>query len=236
MLRRVTADAPPGRADTPGTGGRIPVSRRKGASIRIHRRSPVPYSVPDDRRAATSAPIDENLAMRWSPRSFDPDAVLSEEQIASLLEAARWASSAANTQPRRFLVARRGSAAFATVVAHLLGGNPAWAPSASLLVVAIAVVEDEEGKPLRWAEYDTGQAMANLAVQAHALGLHVHPMGGIDVEGLRRDFGLPARFVPITAIAVGTVAHPELLPERYRDRESAERTRLPLSELVLVDE
>lgn len=196
----------------------------------------MPYDVPDHRRASTSAPIEEILAMRWSPRSFDPDAMLSDEQVASLLEAARWAASASNTQPRRFVVARRGSTAFATVVAHLLGGNPGWAPTASLLVVAIAVTEDEEGRPLRWAEYDTGQAMANLATQAHALGLHVHPMGGIDVPGLQRAFDLPARFLPITVVAVGLVAHPELLPERYRERESAERTRLPLSELVLIDE
>ena len=198
--------------------------------------TPTPYAVPGDRRATTSAPIEEILAMRWSPRSFDQDARLTDEQVASMLEAARWSASAANSQARRFLVARRGSTAFATVVAHLLGGNPDWAPTASVLVVAIAVTEDEEGRTLRWAEYDTGQAVASLAAQAHALGLHVHQMGGIDAEGLQRAFDLPSRLVPITVTAVGTVAHPELLPERLRERESAERTRLPLTDLVLVDE
>ncbi len=178
--------------------------------------------------------------MRWSPRSFDADAVLTDQQVASLLEAARWAASASNVQARRFVVARRGSAAFDAVVANLMGFNRSWAPSASLLVVAIAVVAPEEegaaAQAYRWAEYDLGQSMANLATEAHALGLHVHPMGGIEVDGLRRAFDLPERFRPVTVVAVGTVAHPELLPERYRERESAERSRLPLAELVLVDE
>lgn len=202
----------------------------------------MPITALHDRRATTSAPIEEIIAMRWSPRSFDREATVSDLQVASLLEAARWASSASNVQARRFLVARRGSAAFETIVGDLMGFNAAWAPSASLLVVAIAVTEPAEessatqATAYRWAEYDLGQAMASLAIQAHALGLHVHPMGGIDVEGLQRDFALPQAYVPVTAVAVGTVAHPDLLPERYRERETAERTRLPLSELVLVDE
>jgi nitroreductase len=76
--------------------------------------------------------------------------------------------------------------------------------------------------------------MANLASQAHALGLHAHPMGGVEVEDLRREFDLTERFVPITVTAVGTAASPDLLPEKYRLRETAERTRLPLDELVLA--
>ncbi len=189
-----------------------------------------------DRRASTAAPIEEILAMRWSPRAFDPEAVLTDEQLTSLLEAARWASSASNSQPARFIAARRGTALFDRIEQHLMGFNRAWAPRASALVLAAATTEDDQGKPLRWAEYDTGQAMANLAVQAHALGLHVHPMGGIEVEGLRQEFDLPQRLVPITVTAVGTVGSPDALPERYRERESAQRTRLPLADLLLVQE
>ena len=68
-------------------------------------------AVTTNRRAVTEAPIEEILSMRWSPRSFDPDAVVTDEQVTSLLEAARWAPSANNSQPWRFAVARRGSAA-----------------------------------------------------------------------------------------------------------------------------
>jgi nitroreductase len=194
-------------------------------------------TIADDRRAVTAAPIEEILAMRWSPRSFDPEAEVSDEQVTSLLEAARWAASASNVQARRFIVGRRGTETFDRIERHLMGFNRSWAPNASLLVLAIAVTApDQADQPAgahRWAEYDTGQAMANLASQAHALGLHAHPMGGIEVDGLRREFDLPERYVPITVTAVGTVASPDLLPERYRLRETAERARLPLSELVL---
>jgi nitroreductase len=193
----------------------------------------------DDRRAITAAPIEEILALRWSPRSFDRDAVVTDEQVTSLLEAARWAASASNAQPRRFIVGRRGTAVFDRIERHLMGFNRVWAPNASLLVLAVVVEAPEEGEPAgpyRWAEYDTGQAIANLSSQAHALGLHTHQMGGIEVDAMRQEFDLPERFVPITVTAVGTVASPDLLPEKYRLRETAERSRLPISELVLAQD
>ena len=197
-------------------------------------------TVPDHRRAITDQPIEEILAMRWSPRAFDPDAVVSDAQVGSLLEAARWAASASNVQPRRFIVARRGSAAFDRVLANLMGFNQVWARNASLLIVGIAVTRPaDEGAPAgayRWAEYDLGQSMANLATQAHALGLHAHPMGGIEVDGLRQAFELPARFVPVTVVAVGTLGDPASLPQKQREREQAQRERLPLDELVLIDD
>jgi nitroreductase len=190
----------------------------------------------DTRRAVTSTPIHDLLADRWSPRSFEPEYVVPEEHVAAMLEAARWAPSAANLQPRRFLVARRGSLAFDLITQTLASGNQPWAPNASLYVVAVVLPMSPDGKPFRWAEYDAGQAIAHLTTQAQALGLHVHQMGGFDAEAIRRDFELPEGATPITVTAIGRGAEPELLPERYRDREAADRTRLPLEELLLVDE
>jgi len=189
----------------------------------------------ESRRAETATPIHDLLAERWSPRSFDPQFVVPEEEITALLEAARWAPSAANLQSRRFVVARRGGEAFQAVTDALAEGNRPWAPDASLFVVAIALTQDEQGAPHRWADYDAGQAMAHLTVQAHALGLHVHPMGGFDPEALALAFHLPEGAVPISVTAIGAVADADRLPERYRARETAPRTRLPLDELVLVD-
>ena len=190
----------------------------------------------DSRRAETAAPIHDLLAERWSPRSFDPDALVPESAITSMLEAARWAPSAANLQPRRFVVARRGSEAFQAITDALAEGNRPWAQTASLYVIAVALTTDRDGKPYRWAEYDAGQAMAHLTVQAHDLGLHVHPMGGFDPEALALAFDLPEHAVPVSVSAIGTAAPADLLPERYRDRERAPRTRLPLEELVLIDD
>jgi nitroreductase len=188
------------------------------------------------RRATTVVPIHDLLAERWSPRSFDATAVVSDEDVSALLEAARWAPSAANFQPRRFVVARRGSGAFDAITEALSEGNRPWAPAASLYVVAIALTDAPEGQSYRWSEYDAGQAMAYLTVQAHELGLHVHPMGGFDAQALRDAFGLPESAVPVTVSAIGVVAAADQLPERYRDREAAERTRLPLAELTVVNE
>ena len=62
-----------------------------------------------NRTAETDAPVLDVLADRWSPgpsrRTTDRRA-----QLASALEAARWAPSANNIQPWRFIVARRGTA------------------------------------------------------------------------------------------------------------------------------
>jgi nitroreductase len=190
----------------------------------------------DTRRAVTSTPIHDLLADRWSPRSFDPEYVVPEAHIAAMLEAARWAPSAANLQPRRLLVARRGSLSFDLITESLASGNQPWAPNASLYVVAVVLPVSPDGKPYRWAEYDAGQAIAHLTTQAQALGLHVHQMGGFDPEAIRRDFELPEGAVALTVSAVGRAAEAELLPERYRDREAADRARLPLAELLLVDD
>ncbi|NQX34913.1 nitroreductase family protein [Herbiconiux sp. VKM Ac-2851] len=187
-----------------------------------------------DRAASTSAPILPTLADRWSPRSFDAAKPIDETVLTAALEAARWAPSAANSQPARFIVARRGTPEFDAVASSLLGFNSVWAGSAAVLIVAVAEVVDAEGKPRRWAEYDLGQAMAHLSVQAHHDGLHVHQMGGFDVAALTEAFSLPASLVPLTITALGHLASADALPDdALRARETAPRTRLPLADLLL---
>src|ERR1700712_1065843 len=158
------------------------------------------------RAAETSVPILDVLTERWSPRSFEPSSEIDEKTLTAALEAARWSPSAANSQPWKFIVARRGTATFDLINANLMGFNQSWTPNASVLIVAIAEITDEDGKPRRWAQFDLGQAMAHLSVQAHADGLHVHQMGGIEVAGLRETFGLDERWEPVTVTALGVVA------------------------------
>ncbi|NUU06115.1 nitroreductase family protein [Leifsonia sp. C5G2] len=186
------------------------------------------------RTADVSAPLLPALVERWSPRSFDPTVGIDDIALRSALEAARWSPSANNSQPWRFIVARRGTEAFATVVENLAGFNKAWASSAAVLVVAAAEVVDEDGNERRWAVYDLGQAVAHLTIQAHHDGLHAHQMGGFDAEGLRTAFGLEERFVPTSVTALGVLGDPEALPEPLRSRESAPRTRRPLEEIAVV--
>ena len=183
----------------------------------------------------TSFPLLPALAERWSPRAFDTEAVIDEAKLVAALEAARWSPSANNSQPWRFIVARRGSAAFDTIVANLMGFNQVWAGAAGALVVALAEVVDAEGNERRWATYDVGQAVAHLSVQAHHDGLHTHQMGGFDAAGLRAAFDLDERFAPVSVTAVGMLGDVDALPEPLRERELAPRTRNALDDLLVVN-
>lgn len=196
--------------------------------------APTPASTA--RTADTVVPIVRELDARWSPRSFDRDATVSDQQLDALLEAARWAPSGSNQQPRRFIVARRGTHAFDTIVDALIGFNAAWAVNASALVVAIAETSTVEGEKRPYAAYDLGQAVAHLSVQAQAEGLHTHQMAGVEFDRLSAAFDLPENLQPLTVTAVGTVAPADALGGALAERETAPRTRLPLSELVLVRE
>ncbi|MWV48346.1 nitroreductase [Rathayibacter sp. VKM Ac-2803] len=187
------------------------------------------------RTASTSAPILEVLAERWSPRSYDASTEISTETLTSLLEAARWSPSASNTQPWRFIVARRGTPEFDRIVENLMGFNAVWAGSAAVLIVALTETVDAEGDARPWAVYDLGQAVAHLSIQAHHEGLHVHQMAGFEKDGIRAAFDVDERFEPVTVAAVGVLAAPDELPnDKLREREVAPRTRLGLDELVLV--
>ena len=187
------------------------------------------------RTAHTSLPLLPVLAERWSPRAFDTEAVIDEAKLTAALEAARWSPSANNSQPWRFIVARRGTAAFDTIVANLMGFNQVWAGAAGALVVALAEVVDAEGNERRWATYDVGQAVAHFSVQAHHEGLHTHQMGGFDPAGLRAAFDLDERFAPVSVTAVGMLGDVDALPEPLRQRELAPRTRNALDDLLVVN-
>ncbi|CDK01809.1 Nitroreductase [Microbacterium sp. C448] len=184
--------------------------------------------------APTEAPILDVLAERWSTRVYDADAPLDESALQSALEAARWTPSANNTQPWRFIVARRGTPEFETVHTALRGFNQSWTAAASALVVFVAETETEDGKPLRMAAYDLGQAAAHFTVQAHASGLHTHQMGGFDGQAIADAFGLDSRFVPMTVMSVGSLGDINQVDEDVRERELAPRSRHSVSDLVLV--
>jgi nitroreductase len=77
--------------------------------------------------AAAPAPLHPLLAERWSPRGFDDSHAPDEDSLTRLLEPARWAPSANNSQPWRLLATRRGDAAFDRLADLLAPGNRSWA-------------------------------------------------------------------------------------------------------------
>jgi nitroreductase len=172
------------------------------------------------------------LGRRFSPRAFDPDATLTPDQLGRLLEAARWAPSASNTQPTRYHVGRRGDPTFAHLLAALMPPNRSWAGDASALVLLAAETVDPAatGGTRRWAEYDAGQAAAHLTVQAGALGLAVRQMGGFAPNALP---ALPAGVTPLAVLAVGVPLPVEAIPDGHPAHRLPARTRRPLDELLL---
>lgn len=188
-----------------------------------------------EKPAETSVPVHELIARRWSPRAFDADAVVTDEQLRALLEAARWAPSYGNTQPARFLLGRRGEPTFQRILSTLTAKNQSWAHRVSVLLIGVAVTRNAKGEiPL--ATYGVALAAENLALQAVAEGLAAHQMGGFDADAVRREFALPDDVTPVVAIAVGVQTDPEVLGEPAKvDREQAERRRIPLAEFALSD-
>lgn len=184
------------------------------------------------RHAVTSQPLHPLLATRYSTRAFDPSGKLTDDQVTALLEAARWAPSSGNTQPSRFIVARRDSPVFTRVLATLRPGNQQWARHAALLLVAVRVTANAKG-PLPHAAYDLGQAMAHLVVQAQAEGLTVRQMAGFSPAAVSTEFNLPEELVPTTVAAIGVAGDPAALPDDLRGPDDNPRRRIPLTELVL---
>jgi nitroreductase len=186
-----------------------------------------------EKQAATSVPIHELMTKRWSPRAYDAGRPVTRAQLAALLEAARWAPSCNGVEPWRYLVwdRFRDPEGFQRAFECLSEGNKRWAKNAPLLMLAVASADTlPGGRPNRFSQHDTGMATLSLALQAVALGLVAHQMGGFDAEKARAAFGIPADCTALSMIAVGYQASPDTLDDETRSKELAPRSRRPLAE------
>ena len=184
--------------------------------------------------ATTQAPIHEVIANRWSGRAYDAGKPVTQTQIISLLEAARWAPSCYGDQPWRFIVWNKNddSEAWQQALDCLVPGNQAWAKDAPVLVLVTAdSLFGHNQQPNRWAQYDTGAAAENLCLQAEALGLMAHQMGGFNPDLARETFNIPNQFTLMAFITVGYPADIATVTGEALTRETAARTRKPLAEL-----
>lgn len=187
--------------------------------------------------AHTDVPVHDLIARRWSPRAIDPQRPVPRDHVISLLEAARWAPSCFGDEPWHFIVCDRDTdrPAWDSALACLTEKNQSWAQRAPLLILTVAAADFRAtGKPNRWGQYDTGAASENLCLQATALGLAVHQMGGFDADRVHTAFGVPEAFSPMSVIAVGFPGDPATLSDELRERELAERQRRPLAELCFA--
>ena len=186
-----------------------------------------------EKNAVTSAPIHELMARRWSPRAFDKTRPVSRAQVMALIEAARWSPSCNGDEPWRFLVWNRADdeAGWQQVFGMLSENNRKWCGNVPVFMLACAgSVFGHSGKPNRHAQYDTGMASLSLSLQAVALGLVAHQMGGFGGEKARAAFGVPADHTPMAMIAVGYQADPAVLPDDVKAKELALRKRKAVGE------
>ena len=177
--------------------------------------------------------MNELISQRWSPRAFSPDATVSDDDLRTLLEAARWAPSHGNSQPARFVVGKRDTPTFAAIYETLRPGNKTWAHRASVLLVGCVITQDDRGD-LPNIEFGLGLAMENIALQAVDLGLIAHMMGGFDKAAAHSAFAMPDDVRPLVVMALGHHGNVEDLPEDLQAREQRERRRHPLSETAFT--
>jgi nitroreductase len=168
--------------------------------------------------------IEPIFLRRWSPRAFTGEAI-SEADLLRLFEAARWAPSSSNSQPWRFLYARRDTPAWPIFFGLLRAGNQLWAERAAALIVVVSKTTMQragggDAVVSHSHSFDTGAAWANLALQAIAMGWHAHGMGGFDMPRAAVELHVPEGYRVEAAIAIGRQGDKSMLPEAVQAREA----------------
>ena len=184
-------------------------------------------------RAETSVPINEVIATRRSPRSFDSSHTLAEADLRAGLEAARWAPSAFNGQPWRFFTGLREDSVFSEILSSLGEFNQLWAKNSSALILVASTVKKADGTDHAEYLFDCGLAVGQMVHELHDRGLVTHQMAGYSKELARTALGISDDLVPVVVIAVGKQDAAEKLPEALAAREVAPRERIPLDKLVI---
>lgn len=186
----------------------------------------------DAKKPSLDHPVQPAVAARWSPCTW-ADRAVARPDLRSLFEAARWAPSAFNEQPWRYLVAtREDPAAFELLLSCLVEGNRGWARHAPVLALAVVSLNlARTGQPNGTAQHDLGLASAHLALEAAARGLAVHQMGGILPDRAREVYGIPDGFTAVTGLAIGYPGEPV---GEFAARDLAPRTRHPQAGFVFA--
>lgn len=188
------------------------------------------------KNAETDYPVHALIAKRWSPYVFS-DRAISNEDLCSLFEAARWTMSSYNAQPWRYILGIRGYSdpLRDRIFSVLLEGNQVWAKHAPVLALGLAEHNFEHnGKPNKAAIHDLGAASAQLTLEATARGLCVHQMVGIDPDKACEVFDLPDSIEPVTGLAIGYPGNAGDTNEEYASRDERPRERKSLQDILLL--
>ncbi|MFA5511642.1 MAG: nitroreductase family protein [Candidatus Kapaibacterium sp.] len=190
------------------------------------------------KQAETIVPIDSLLSRRWSMRAFDINRKVPRDMIISICEAGRWAPSCFGDEPWRFLVwdVYDNEDAYLKAFDCIGDWNKRWVKTAPIIMASFA--DDrfrKNGDANRWGQHDTGLATQNVLLQANALGLGAHPLGGFDANKLKQEFNVPDRFTPMAFIAIGYQTSESVLDDDHKSEESKPRFRRPLGTTFFAD-
>jgi len=178
-----------------------------------------------------SQPVNPLFIDRWSPRAMTGEAV-SEQELLTMFEAARWAPSSGNLQPWRILYARRDTEHWPTYASLLFDGNRIWGERAGALLLFVShTLNEATGKPSDTHCFDAGAAWQNLALQGYLLGLGVHGIAGFHRDRARELLKIPAQFHLEAMVVVGRPGARDLLSEALLARETPSDRR-PLAQTV----
>jgi nitroreductase len=168
-------------------------------------------------------PVDPAFLERWSPRAFTAEP-MPEADLLSMIEAGHWAASSYNSQPWRFVYARRDTADWPTLLGLLNDFNRSWAERASALVIVVSnslmlPPGAEKAVPSHSHSFDTGMATAQFILQGMKLGYHSHGMVGFDMQRAFAELNVPEGHRVEAAFAVGRIGDKSILPEGLQARE-----------------
>jgi len=163
----------------------------------------------------------EAIKGRRSIRKYKDEPV-ARELILQIIEAGRWAPSAMNAQPWKFIVttdqAKKEKMADRSRYAKFL-------PNAPVAIIVCARFDERrqvEDKALRYFSIqDTAAAIQNMLLAAYSLGLGTCWIGDFDERQLKELFTIPENYNPVAIIALG-----------YPDVQPTSTFRKPVEEII----
>ncbi|MFZ1019883.1 MAG: nitroreductase family protein [Minisyncoccia bacterium] len=179
---------------------------------------------------STEYNIDDIFLERYSPRAMSGENV-SKNELMTLFESARWAPSASNIQPWRFIYANREMPEFEIFLSFLKDANKVWCEKAGALIIMLSKKTSDSGVLSPKHSFDAGAAWENLALQAVKMNLVCHAMAGIYFDLIKEKLSIPDDYEVEIMIAIGKKGKIEDLPEPLQARETPSN-RKPLEEIV----
>jgi nitroreductase len=175
----------------------------------------------------------EIIQERWSPYSFSSTKV-EEYKLKAMFEAAGYAPSCNNEQPWMFVfTTRQDTEVFNSYLEFMNESNRIWASNAYAIIISMARTKfTYNGKPNRYAFHDTGMAVSNMLLQAYAMDVFVHQMGGYSVEKVKEYFKLNDDVEPVAMMAAGYLGDGTSLSPELLKRDEKRRSRKFVNEFT----